>query len=133
MNYLVDTQILLWTFTEPRRIRPAVRDILLAEEGNVFYSPASLWEISIKYGLGKLNLGHGRTPEEFFAELSDSLFSCRPTDNGIIASSYRLPRLPHHADPFDRLIIWDAISSAFTLISDDACCRQYKQFGLLLL
>jgi PIN domain nuclease of toxin-antitoxin system len=131
MNYLVDTQLLLWTFFEPGKIRPAVREVFLAEEGNVFYNPASLWEISIKYGLGKLNLWHGITPEGFLANLDTSFFICKPLDNGIIASAHRLPRL--HGDPFDRLIIWDAMASGFTLISDDSYCRQYKQFGLLLL
>ena len=133
MNYLVDTQNLLWIFNEPRKVRPLVREIFLAEKGNVFYNPLSLWEISIKHGKGKLDLGNQRTPEEFVAELNISFFVCKPIKTDIFISSYRLPRFPNHSDPFDRLLIWDAISSGFTLISDDSCFEQYKQFGLLLL
>ena len=133
MNYLLDTNVLYWTFFESRKVRPIIRETCLAEAGNVFYSPINLWEISIKYGKGKLRLGGGISPEEFLSELEISPFSCKPISENIFASSHRLPFIPNHADPFDRLLIWDAISSGFTLISDDSCFKQYKQFGLLLL
>ena len=131
MNYLLDTNVLYWTFFETHKVRPAIREICLAQKGNVFYSPINLWEISIKYRKNKLKLGGGISPEAFLAELEISPFPCKPLDNYILASSHRLPLL--HSDPFDRILIWDAISSGFTLISDDSRFTQYRRCGLLLL
>ena len=54
MKYLVDTHILLWFFTNPDNLSEKVREILLSEENLILSSQFSLWEISIKYNLGKL-------------------------------------------------------------------------------
>jgi PIN domain nuclease of toxin-antitoxin system len=68
MNYLADTHILLWSFLETDKLSEEIKSILLDENNIIYYSPISLWEISIKYGLGKLSL-KGGTPENFFDEL----------------------------------------------------------------
>jgi len=73
MNYLVDTHILMWSFFEPQRLSETIREIITDVSNEVWYSPVSLWEISIKYGLGKLKL-NGLTPEEFYRELSGSFY-----------------------------------------------------------
>ena len=66
MKYLVDTHILLWSFFEPLRLSPHVQNILRNDDNAIFYSPINLWEISIKYGLNKLEL-NGLVPEDFSA------------------------------------------------------------------
>ena len=131
MNYLLDTHVLLWTFLEPHKVRPEIREIYRKKEVRIFYSLVSLWEIAIKFRSGKINLGMGRTPTDFLSELEASSFLYRPLAKSVVITSHRLPRL--HGDPFDRLIIWDAISSGFTLISDDSRFTQYRRCGLLLL
>ena len=65
MKILVDTHYLIWMFVAPEKISQTIRDILTSVEHQVFYSPISLWEIAIKYNLGKLSLV-GMSPNEFY-------------------------------------------------------------------
>jgi len=127
MTYLADTHILIWAANAPERLSRVASTCLQDRSETCFYSPISLWEIAIKYGLGKLDL-QGRTPEEFLEELDRSFFECLPLDNEMVASSFRLPRL--HGDPFDRLLIWQAISSGCTLLSADKATDAYVPHGL---
>ena len=127
MNYLVDTHILLWSFIEPEKLSANAKAILLNENNKIFYSPVSLWEISIKYGKKKLSL-NGITPDDLFNELDDSYFECKTLDPSIIITSYKLP--VYHKDPFDRILVWEAINSNFILISDDENIKSYVKEGL---
>ena len=127
MNYLVDTHILLWSFFEPQRLSETIREILTDTSHEVYYSPVSLWEISIKYGLGKLKL-NGLTPEEFYHELNGSFYRCKKVNSLTIITHYKLPIL--HKDPFDRFLIWEAIQSDFILLSVDESMDQYRNEGL---
>jgi len=127
MSYLADTHVLIWALNQPGKASTAIRSCLADPVQPCFYSPLSIWEMAIKYGIGKLDL-HGHTPEEFLAELETSLFDCLPLDNQVIATSHQLPRL--HGDPFDRLLIWQAISTGCTLLSADPATDQYVPHGL---
>jgi len=89
-----------------------------------------LWEISIKYSIGKLCL-KGITPEELYTEIENSFLLCKVLENQDLISSYRLPR--EHKDPFDRMIIWQAISGEMTLLSVDGKMNNYVDYGLKLL
>jgi len=130
MNYLVDTHILLWSFTEPDKLSNIVKSILLNENNKVFYSPVSLWEISIKYGKKKLSL-NGGTPDDFFSELNDSYFRCKSINTLYLVTNYKLSI--HHKDPFDRFLVWEAINSDLILISADDGIKIYEKEGLKLL
>ena len=127
MNCLVDTHILLWSFLETGRLSKKARSILLDESSEIYYSPISLWEISIKYGLKKLSL-NGGTPNDFFDELNNSYYHCKAIENIDLITSYKLPI--HHKDPFDRFLIWEAIRNDFVLLSADKTMEQYKNEGL---
>jgi PIN domain nuclease of toxin-antitoxin system len=127
MNYLVDTHILLWSFLEPPKLSKQITSILLDESNEIYYSPISLWEISIKYGLKKLFL-NGGTPDDFFDELDKSYYHCKPINPLSLATNYKLPI--RHKDPFDRFLVWEAIRSEFTLLSADEDIELYKQDGL---
>ena len=127
MNYLVDTHILLWSFLETNRLSEEIKTILLDQNNMIYYSPISLWEISIKYGLKKLNL-HGGTPDDFFEEINNSFYLCKRLDNIDLATNYKLPM--YHKDPFDRFLIWEAIKNDFVLISVDKNMELYKKEGL---
>jgi len=127
MNYLVDTHILLWSFLETDRLSMKVKSTLLDEKNTIYYSPISLWEISIKYGLKKLSL-NGGTPDDFFMELNNSYYHCKAIDSMGLVSNYRLPI--HHKDPFDRFLIWEAIKNNFVMISIDENMKLYINEGL---
>jgi PIN domain nuclease of toxin-antitoxin system len=127
MNYLVDTHILLWSFLETDKLSEKIKSILLDENNLIYYSPISLWEISIKYGLGKLSL-NGGTPDDFFNELNNSYYLCKVIDNMDLITNHKLPA--YHKDPFDRFLIWEAIRNDFVLISADENIKSYKKDGL---
>jgi len=127
MKYLVDTQILLWSFIEPEQLSSTVSKILLDENNVIYYSPINLWEISIKYGLKKLNL-NGITPQEFYKEVENSFFICKEVSNDDLITGYKLPI--YHKDPFDRFLIWEAIRNDFILLSVDKNIELYKKEGL---
>ena len=130
MNYLVDTHILLWAFSQTDKLSNKIKSTLLDENNRIYYSPISLWEITIKYGLKKLFL-NGGTPDDFFAELNNSYFYCKNINLVNLISNYKLPM--HHRDPFDRFLIWEAIRSDFILISEDEKMELYKKEGLKIL
>jgi len=127
MNYLADTHILLWSFLETGKLPEKIKSILVDENNVIYYSPISLWEISIKYKLRKLSL-KGGTPDDFFDELINSYFYCKPIDNINLVTNYKLPA--YHKDPFDRFLIWEAIKNDFVLISVDENMKLYKKDGL---
>lgn len=129
MKLLVDTHYLLWMFLDTAKISDRVKEALISEENEIYYSQASLWEISIKYSIGKLFL-NGITPEEFYQEIEDSFLVCKKLESQDLISSYHLPR--EHKDPFDRMIIWQAIKGEMTLLSVDARMNDYLEYGLKL-
>jgi len=130
MKYLIDTNVLIWWFFDSSRITRAIFNILKNEESTIYYSPLSLWEISIKYGLGKLDLGK-KTPEDLALEIGKSFYFRLSVTDVDIASSYRLPR--YHNDPFDRMLIWQAIQNDLVFLTADKGARQYIEEGLVLL
>lgn len=127
LNYLADTHVLLWALNQPQRLPQAIKLVLEDELTTVYYSSISLWEIAIKYGLGKLDL-LGHSPEEFLAALEGSFFIHKPLDPHGLISSYRLPS--HHRDPFDRMLIWEAIRNDLVLLSADKSTGTYAEDGL---
>jgi PIN domain nuclease of toxin-antitoxin system len=120
MTYLVDTHVLLWYMEDnPRLSRKIVKEIE-NPENTILISKASLWEIAIKLGTGKLKLTMPLLELENYLETKSIIqldFVFRDLDE--------LARLPfYHNDPFDRLIISQSITRSLTVISDD------KKFNL---
>ena len=129
MKLLIDTHYLLWMFLDTDKIPDKVKIALTSDNNEIYYSQVSLWEISIKYSLGKLSL-NGITPEEFYEEVNRSFLVCKTLENQVLISSYHLPKV--HKDPFDRIIIWQAIKGKIPLLSVDAKMAAYEEYGLKL-
>ena len=129
MNYLLDTHYILWTLFEPYKIKTNILQIFKSENESKLVSGISLWEISLKYSLGKLELS-GTNPEEIYEKISESGFDLIPIENTVLASYYKLPKKENHKDPFDRLLIWQALANDFTLITADKTIEEYIQDGL---
>ena len=130
MKILLDTHYLLWAFIDTSKISQSVYHKLLADENEVFYSQASLWEISIKFNMGKLFL-KGMKPEEFYEEVANSFLKCRPFSNDELITFYKLPI--EHKDPFDRIMIWQSIKSDYYFLSVDRQITKYERYGLKIL
>ncbi len=129
MKLLIDTHYLLWLFMDTAKLSNRVKEVLTSETNEIYYSQVSLWEIAIKYSIGKLSL-NGITPEELYYEIENSFLICKTMDSQVLISSYHLPK--EHKDPFDRMIIWQAVTSGMTLLSVDAKMSAYGAYGLKL-
>lgn len=130
MKILLDTHFLIWSFTNPEKIAPSIAEHLTSDLNEVFYSQASLWEISIKYNLGSLVL-NGMSPEEMFEEIDTSHFYCLRLGNEDLISFHRLPI--EHRDPFDRIMIWQCINNDLFFLSVDDATPEYEMYGLKIL
>jgi PIN domain nuclease of toxin-antitoxin system len=121
MNLLVDTHILIWYIAGNPSLKPKMTDLLETTENDLSISVASLWEIAIKVGKGKLDLGiEFHELEEILAQLNIQILP-------ILFSDLNVQRtLPfHHTDPFDRLIISQAINQNLVLMSADSAFSNY--------
>jgi PIN domain nuclease of toxin-antitoxin system len=118
---LLDTSVLLWWLGEPSRIPSALLDELKDEESVAWFSQVSLLEIQIKVGIGKLRLDF---PVEQIPVLADrSGLTELPLSNAAI---FTLPKLPDvHRDPFDRLLVCEAIQQGIPLVTPDEVLRRY--------
>jgi len=122
MRLLLDTHILLWALAEPRRLSKAVVEAIEAGENEVLFSAASIWEIAIKSEVLRAEFGVdavaiiGAARETRFTELAISAEHA--------AAVAALP--PHHKDPFDRLLIAQAITEPARLVTADKALAAYS-------
>ena len=130
MRYLVDTQIFLWFLSAWHRFSEKARQFLENTATNQFFlSDATAWEVSIKYGLGKLKLPE--RPELFFMDrVRKAGYKHLHIDLRHVTRVHSLDQ--HHRDPFDRLLISQAILEDMTLISDDRVFKLYEVDSLTL-
>jgi PIN domain nuclease of toxin-antitoxin system len=128
MKYLIDTHVLLWSLFSPKQLPEKVQAILMDLQNEIFVSVISFWEISIKYSLGKLSL-QGVKPDELPGFLHEAGFEVVNIDETVAATFYQLPR-GDNADPFDRLIVWQAIHNDMILLSKDNRMATYSKNGL---
>ena len=132
MKLLLDTHALLWSIIEPDRLSPEARSAITDPASQVVVSAVSFWEISIKTALGKLRL-EGVTPEQLVDAAQQQGFDLLPLDPRLAASFSRLPVAPQHRDPFDRMLVWQAISLGYTLVSRDRKIAGSRQAELRVL
>ena len=130
MKYMLDTHTLLWSIFEPKRLSKSATQIISDSDNEVFVSIISFWEISLKFSMGKLEMVN--TTPEALPELAEEMgIEILQISTDEVASFHKLPRLSHK-DPFDRMVIWQAILRKMTLISRDREFNAYKPYGLIL-
>ena len=130
-NYLLDTHAFLWSVFESHRIPPRVQQIIRDPAQTIWVSAVSLWEISLKYRLGKLAL-EGCNPSEMpdiCNQMQYRLMPLTPQE----ASTYHELGSNFHKDPFDRMLIHQAMQNKFVLLSKDPIVQQYAIEGLRVL
>lgn len=131
MIYLLDTHVFLWTIIDPKKLSKKVASVIENGENTIFISAISLWEISLKYALGKLNL-IGLEPNELIRQAKNLGFDLMPVLPESAVSNYKL-NATWHKDPFDRMLIWQAVQQNLTLISKDENISKYTFIGLKIL
>ena len=118
MRVLLDTHLLLWALGSPLKLSADTRKIVDTSE--VYVSAASIWEISIKAALGKLK-----------ADAAEVLAAVQPAGLGLLPitgeHAARVARLPtHHKDPFDRILIAQAVTEPMILLTNDKALERYS-------
>ena len=128
MNILLDTHVFLWSLFDPDKLSKAVIREIKSPNNDVAVSVVTFWEISLKYALGKLELT-GVKPEELPDFAAQMNLEILPITTAEASPFHKLPRLSHK-DPFDRIIIWQAIQRKMSLVSKDGDFKAYRKFGL---
>ena len=128
MRYLLDTHVLLWILFDKNQLSQKAKTIIKNLDNEIFASVISYWEISLKYNIGKL-IFENITPDEIPLKAKQIQISTLNLSEYDVSTFYKLPRL-EHKDPFDRLIIWQAINQKIPLISKDRKIKEYKTYGL---
>lgn len=121
MRLLLDTHIFLWYITGDRRITPFVRTTIEDAEA-VYVSVATLWEATTKYGLGKLALPEPPHPW-LVSQREEHGFESLIIDEASVAHLTALDA--HHRDPFDRILVCQAIEHDLVVVTVDPVIKKY--------
>ena len=122
MKILLDTCEFLWLVTGDTKLSSSVAAAVRDPQNQVFLSTVSFWEISVKHSLGKLTLP--ASPAQFIPlQREKHLIVPLSLDESAVAQLSSLPTL--HRDPFDRMLICQALAHGLTLASSDSLVRQY--------
>lgn len=121
MRLLLDTHLLVWSSWTPKKVSSAGRNLIDNPDNELFFSAANLWEIAIKQGLGK---------DDFLVDarflrrgLLDNGYNELPITSDHVIAVRALPSL--HKDPFDRILIAQAIVEDLTLLTADSIVARY--------
>lgn len=115
---LLDTHVALWAFASPKLLKPEIRAAIADPRNTVVVSAISVWEVEIKRALGKLD-----APEGFAALCIERGFDALDITFRHAEVAGALP--PHHSDPFDRMLIAQAIAEDLELVTKDRAMSAY--------
>jgi PIN domain nuclease of toxin-antitoxin system len=123
MKLLLDTHIFLWFISGDQRLSDPLRNSIRNPDNEVYLSVVSVWETIVKYQLGKLPLPE--SPETYLPKQRDrhQIVSLN-LDEGSVAQLTKLPLL--HRDPFDRMLICQALQHGLTIATVDVAIRAYS-------
>jgi PIN domain nuclease of toxin-antitoxin system len=128
MTYLLDTHFLLWAISDTKKLSKKVKNIITNPINQIIISTVSFWEVSLKSSLGKLEMS-GFSPEdlpEICLQIGFDIKTLSPEES----STYHKLNATYHKDPFDRMLIWQAIRNGYILISEDEQVKKYRSEGL---
>jgi PIN domain nuclease of toxin-antitoxin system len=127
MKYLLDTGVWLWSVGDPARMPPAARKVLADRSQEIFLSAVTAWEVAIKAALGKLSLPQ---PPTTYVPTRMALQGLRPlpVSHQHALTVFGFPH--HHGDPFDRLLIAQALAENLTILTAD---REFTKYDVPIL
>lgn len=122
MNLLLDTHVALWAITDSPKLSRKARELIESPKAIVWISVASVWEISIKHALGRGDMPvSGQDAMRYFRE-SGYRFLAIEAEHAVVVEE--LPA--HHQDPFDRLLVAQALVEPMRLMTHDAMLTRYS-------
>jgi PIN domain nuclease of toxin-antitoxin system len=123
LRLLLDTHVMLWAISDPERLSVQARSAIASEENEVFVSVISPWEIAIKKSRNRIE-----TPDDLDRGLESSRFKLLPV---LLRHTKAIESMPHHhRDPFDRMLVAQAIVDGMTLVTAD---RKLTRYAVALL
>ena len=129
MMYLLDTHTLIWATLKTNDLGKKGKEIILNKNNEIFVSTVSFWEISLKTRIKKFafeNINIMAFPQ-YAREMDFKILDMQEKE---AITFNELPLKENHKDPFDRMLIWQAITKKLTMISKDSLFEQYKKDGL---
>jgi PIN domain nuclease of toxin-antitoxin system len=129
MKLLLDTHTLLWSLGKTNELSKRALKELKDVNNDIFVSAISLWEIALKYSIGKLIIEEIDIKDipKYCENMGFELISLDPID---ALNSFQIPLKENHKDPFDRMLIYQCIKRNYILLSKDAKLKYYKSDGL---
>lgn len=122
MNLLLDTHVALWAIAASPRLPKQAREMIQSPQSTVWVSAATVWEIAIKHGLGRGDMPvSGEAALGYFRESGYRFLPVAPEHAAAVEN---LP--PHHADPFDRILIAQALTEPMRLMTHDPMLARYS-------
>lgn len=122
MNLLLDTHVALWAIADSPKLPQTARELILSPRTNIWISAASVWEISIKHALGRGDMPvSGHDAMRYFRESGYRFLPIEP-EHAVAVES--LPA--HHQDPFDRILVAQALTEPMRLMTHDPLVALYS-------
>jgi PIN domain nuclease of toxin-antitoxin system len=132
MIYLLDTHAFIWAVLETKKLNRSIHDIIVNKDNEICVSTVSFWEISLKTRIGKFSFEN--VDIKNFPQYARNMgFSIIDPKEQETITFHELPLKENHKDPFDRMLIWQAIINGMAMISKDDKFKQYKIDGLKLI
>lgn len=128
MRILLDTHIALWAITDSPRLSQHARHLILAPNNALFISSATIWEITVKHMLGRNTMPVSGTQAASLFQAAGYLEL--PVRHEHVLAIETLPS--HHADPFDRLLVAQALCEPFRLLTHDTMLVKYSDSIILV-
>jgi len=132
MIYLLDTHTFIWAMLNSGNLSKTSKEIIYNKNNEICVSTVSFWEISLKSRIKKYSFENVNILDfpEYARKMDFTIIDLR--ENEAITFN-KLPLKNNHKDPFDRMLIWQAVTNNMTIISKDELFEQYKKDGLKLI
>jgi PIN domain nuclease of toxin-antitoxin system len=132
MICLLDTHTFIWTTLQTNNLSKKSREIISNKNNEICISTVSFWEISLKTKINKFSFTNINI-NNFPLYAKNMGFTIIDMQENETITFHELPLKKNHKDPFDRMLIWQAITKNMTMISKDKSFEQYKKDGLKLI
>ena len=122
MNLLLDTHVALWAITDSPKLPLKARELILSPKTNVWISAASVWELAIKHALGRGDMPvSGEDAARYFRESGYRFLAVEP-EHAVAVEGLAA----HHQDPFDRILVAQALAEPMRLMTHDPLVARYS-------
>jgi PIN domain nuclease of toxin-antitoxin system len=132
MICLLDTHTFIWTVLQTNNLSKKSKEIIFNRNNEIYVSTVSFWEISLKTRIKKFSFKNININD--FPQYARNMgFTIIDMQENETITFHKLPLKKNHKDPFDRMLIWQAITKNMTMLSKDELFEQYRKDGLKLI